>query len=199
MRFPARLLWLAAVVPLAFCLGCDDQSSADAQLPPGDAPPATETASATDAASTSSNDAEPAPAPTATTARSSRSGGIKDITFDTIKFDLEVGERHLYDRKLLSSEITDLNGRRVRIRGYMLPSFQQSGLKQFILVRDNLECCFGPEAALYDCIAIDMMEGKTTDFSVRPVTVEGTFSLHEQYDFDGQIMSVYHIWADSVR
>ena len=46
--------------------------------------------------------------------------------------------------------LKDLDGTRIRIRGFMLPTAQSRGLKQFVLVRDNLECCFGPGAALFD-------------------------------------------------
>jgi hypothetical protein len=44
---------------------------------------------------------------------------------------------------MLTKEIEAMDGQLIRIRGYMLPSFQQSGIKKFVLVRDNMECCFG--------------------------------------------------------
>ena len=49
-----------------------------------------------------------------------------------------------------------------------------------VLVRDNLECCFGPGAALYDCVMVRMNPGKTTNFSIRPVTVEGDPTVHHE-------------------
>ena len=70
-------------------------------------------------------------------------------------------------------------GHEIRIRGYILPSFQQAGLTQFVLVRDNMECCFGPGAALYDCIVVKMLPGRTANFSIRPVAVTGTFGIKE--------------------
>ena len=71
----------------------------------------------------------------------------------------------------------------IRIRGYILPSFQQSGLTQFVLVRDNMECCFGPGAALFDCIVVQMAEGKTAEYTIRPVAVEGEFRFEPSLDF----------------
>ena len=47
-------------------------------------------------------------------------------------------------RSMISPAIEKLGSAKIRIRGYILPSFQQSGLTQFVLVRDNMECCFGP-------------------------------------------------------
>lgn len=123
-------------------------------------------------------------------------GELADITFDDLKFDMEKGSAFL--RSMLTRAIEQLAGTRVRIRGYMLPSFQQSGITQFVLVRDNMQCCFGPGAALYDCVVVDMLPGKTTDFSVRPVAVEGTFSINELKGADGAHLAIYHLVGERV-
>jgi hypothetical protein len=122
--------------------------------------------------------------------------GTREISFDTIKFDMEKGEP--FERSMLTDAIEKLNGVRVRIRGYMLPSFQQSGIKQFVLVRDNQECCFGPGAALFDCVIVDMGE-QSTNFSVRPVAVEGTFSIREFKGPDDTHLAIYHLDGERVR
>src|SRR5688572_30046259 len=124
-------------------------------------------------------------------------GGIREITFDTIKFDIDKGEP--FERKMLTNGIEKLDGQRVRIRGYMLPSFQQSGIKQFVLVRDNMECCFGPGAALYDCIIVEMQGEKTCDFSVRPIAVEGAFTVREFKGPDDTHLAIYHLEGERVR
>ena len=121
----------------------------------------------------------------------------QNITFDTIKFPLEKNED--YQRSALTPAIEALDGRTVRLRGYILPSFQQSGLKQFVLVRDNMQCCFGPGAALYDCVVVDMKPGKSTDYTVRPVAVEGTFAMREFKDPDGKCLAIYHLDGEAVR
>ncbi|MDZ4820455.1 MAG: DUF3299 domain-containing protein [Planctomycetota bacterium] len=102
---------------------------------------------------------------------------LRNITFDTIKFEMEKGEK--FDRKMLTPEIEKLDGQRVKLRGYMLPSTIQSGIEHFILVRDNLECCFGPGAALFDSTVVLMADGETTELSLSPIAVEGTFRIHE--------------------
>ena len=84
-----------------------------------------------------------------------------------------------FKRSMLTPAIEKLEGQRVRIRGYMLPSFQQSGITQFVLVRDNMECCFGPGAALYDCIIVEMVNDQSCNFSVRPIAVEVTLELED--------------------
>ena len=137
------------------------------------------------------------PEPTPVAARPAKPTGTKDVTFDTIKFEMEKGDP--FERTMLTPEIEALVGRPIRIRGYILPSFQQSGLTQFVLVRDNMECCFGPGAALYDCIIVEMKPGKSTNFSVRPVTVEGTFSVRELFDPDGKHLAIYHMAGERVN
>ncbi|HEX4132774.1 MAG TPA: DUF3299 domain-containing protein [Pirellulales bacterium] len=121
----------------------------------------------------------------------------QEITFDTIKFPMEKTDE--FKRSMLTPEIEKLGGKRVRIRGYILPSFQQSGITQFVLVRDNMQCCFGPGAALYDCIVVEMKPGKSTNFTVRPVAVEGTFAVHEFLDPDGKPLAIYHLDGDAVE
>ena len=125
------------------------------------------------------------------------SATIRDISFDDIKFDMEKGAA--FTRDLLPERVTALAGERIRIRGYILPSFQQTGLTQFVLVRDNMECCFGPGAALYDCVLVRMQPGKTADFSIRPVAVAGTFRLEELRGPDGRQLAIYALDGEDVR
>lgn len=125
------------------------------------------------------------------------SGAIRDISFDDIKFEMEKGAP--FTRDLLPTRVTALERERIRIRGYILPSFQQTGLSQFVLVRDNMECCFGPGAALYDCVVVRMQPGKTADFSIRPVAVAGTFRLEELRGPDGKHLAIYALDGEDVR
>lgn len=121
----------------------------------------------------------------------------REITFDTLKFDIEKGQP--FKRTMLTPAVEKLEGRRVRIRGYMLPSFQQSGIKQFVLVRDNMECCFGPGAALYDCVIVEMVNDQSCEFSVRPIAVEGTFSIREFKGPDDMHLAIFHLDGERVR
>ena len=100
---------------------------------------------------------------------------------------------------LSPERVTALEQERIRIRGYILPSFQQTGLTQFVLVRDNMECCFGPGAALYDCVVVRMQPGKTANFSIRPVAVSGIFRLQELKGPDGEHLAIYALDGDAVE
>jgi len=110
---------------------------------------------------------------------------------------MQKGEPFARDR--LTQRVTDLERQRVRIRGYILPSFQQSGLTQFVLVRDNQECCFGPGAALHDCVVVRMQPGQTAEFSIRPVAVEGRFRVEELRGPDGRHLAIYALDGERVQ
>ena len=126
-----------------------------------------------------------------------RGAGPRDISFDDVKLDMQKGDP--FSRDLLPARVTALENGRVRIRGYILPSFQQTGLTQFVLVRDNMECCFGPGAALHDCVVVRMLPGKTAAFSVRPVAVTGTFRVQELRGPDGRHLAIYALDGEEVQ
>ena len=125
------------------------------------------------------------------------SEAIVDKSFDDIKFEMEKTDP--FERSMLTPQVEELFGRRIRIRGYMFPTLKKNGLTQFVLVRDNLECCFGPGAALFDCILVHMEEGKTAEYSIRPVAVEGTFNLEEIIGPDDRHLAIYRLDGESVE
>jgi len=125
-----------------------------------------------------------------------KKSAVEAISFDDIAFKMDKEEP--FKRSMLTKKINDFEGTAIKIRGFILPSFKQDGLTQFVLVRDNMECCFGPGAALYDCIMVQMHPGESASYSVRPVTVEGNFKIQEWKDFDGVIRAIYHLDGKSV-
>jgi hypothetical protein len=126
--------------------------------------------------------------------------GYKDITFDDIKLPLEKDEKFVPE-KHLNEKVEKLEGQKIRIRGWIHPSvFTQTGITQFVLVRDNQECCFGPGAALHDCIVIEMESGKSTNFTTRPIAVEGIFKLQEiPGGPKGRQLAIYSMKAISAK
>ena len=121
-----------------------------------------------------------------------------EITFDDLKFEIERGGK--FERSMLTKEIEELNKKDVRIRGYILPAsvFKQTGIEEFVLVRDNMECCFGPGAALYDCILITMAPGQTAEYTIRPVAVEGVFDFEHHAPL-GETLAIFKMTADSAQ
>jgi hypothetical protein len=121
----------------------------------------------------------------------------RNVTFYDLKFEISVGQPFL--RSMLGQKIERLDGAVIRIRGFMYPHVQQKGITQFILVRDNEECCFGPKAALYDCISVDMVPGKSTSYTLRPIAVQGRFEIREYKGPDGKHLAIYRLVAEEVK
>jgi hypothetical protein len=175
---------------MACCLvGCGPPATVQPGAPPSAAP--TGTPASRPAAETPP--APPSPAAPAT----GRQAAPRDISFDDIKLDLKKGDP--FSRDLLPTRVTALETTPIRIRGYILPSFQQTGLTQFVLVRDNMECCFGPGALLHDCVVVRMKPGKTASFSIRPVAVTGTFRVEELRGPDGRHLAIYALDGEAVE
>ena len=138
-----------------------------------------------------------AASPTSVAVEPGAPDAVREATFDDVKFEME--KTDLFREEMLTEKVRGLLGQRIRIRGYMYPTLRKSGLKQFVLVRDNLECCFGPGAALYDCILVSMVPGETTEYSVRPVAVEGAFRLEPLVGPDGRPMAIYQMKGEKVK
>jgi hypothetical protein len=123
-----------------------------------------------------------------------------DITFDDIKFDIEPDGK--FERSMLTEKIEALHKQPIKIRGFILPSsvMQQRNIQRFVLVRDNQECCFGPGAALYDCIIVEMQGDARAQFTTRPVTVSGKFQIKEfKYPGEDTHYAIYAMEAKEVQ
>ena len=124
-----------------------------------------------------------------------------EMTFDDLKFDIEKGAE--LKPEMITQNLKDLDKKTFTLRGFILPLSvsQQSGIKQFVLVRDNQECCFGPGAAIYDCVWVEMAPGKSTSFATRVVTVKGKFEIDTESfrDPEGGHYAIFKMTADEVK
>jgi hypothetical protein len=79
--------------------------------------------------------------------------------------------------------LAGLDGKRVRIRGWMYPTFVSEGLTSFTLARDNGICCFQRMPKIYDVIFVKLEKGQSTNYiDQRPFDVEGTFMIDNEGD-----------------
>jgi hypothetical protein len=217
------LQWMAVSALLLTAVGCDVASSAPKSSPgeraasaartpsneepepstnpakpsqPKPSPPATSPAPAL---------GEPAPAAAAPSPAAANvklpdpdASGYIETTFDDLKF--EMTKTELFDRAMLTPKVNALMDKKIRVRGYIFPTLRKTGLNRIVLVRDNMECCFGPGAALFDCILVTMAPGKTAEYTIRPVAVEGTIRLEELLGGpDGRPLAIYQMVGDKVE
>ena len=116
---------------------------------------------------------------------------FKDLRFD-IPRDTE------FSSAMLPATIKQFDGQRVTISGYMFPTAKRSGNKQFLLVRDNMEAFPRP---IHDNIVVTMTADQAVDYTFRPVSVTGKFSIEEFNVGEGRdkLKAIYAIEATKVE
>jgi len=74
--------------------------------------------------------------------------------------------------------LKDLDGKRIRLKGFMYPQFEETGIRGFVFARDNEICCFGRNPLVYDLVDVFLRKGETTDYiQNRPFDVVGVFHI----------------------
>jgi hypothetical protein len=185
--------------PSATGTGTQLASAVDAALR-NPMPNATPGASATATGSRTPVSRSPSRSPNRTKVLSApqAAGGVIGMTFDDLVFPIEKDQPFV--ETMLTQAVRGYLDQKVKIRGYIHPSCPfQTGVTSFILVRDDQSCCFGPGAALYDCIIVDMVPGRTTNFTPKPIAVEGVLKFREFKDLDGKHLAVYHLDGEAVE
>lgn len=123
---------------------------------------------------------------------------VEVISFDDLNIGMQVDAKF---RPLMldynDGRVKDLFGKRVNVAGYMNPTDEMRGVKQFILLR-NLECKFGPGGQADHLVNI-LLQGKlTTDFTDQVVYVEGELELDPFPDDTPSTYSIYTLKATKV-
>jgi len=72
---------------------------------------------------------------------------------------------------------TDLDGRLVLLKGYMYPGKEQRGIAEFLLVRDQGDCCFGGNPKITDRVLVRLADRQGIDFTPRLVKIAGRFTV----------------------
>ncbi len=91
------------------------------------------------------------------------------------------------------SWLKSLDGTTIRIRGFMYPTFQATGLTELTLARDNGICCFVRRPKIYDIIAVELAAGVTSDYiEGKPFDVEGVFRIRPEAD-ETELYRLYRI------
>jgi hypothetical protein len=89
--------------------------------------------------------------------------------------------------------LKNLDGKRVRVRGFMYPTFQETDIPGFVLARDNQICCFGRNPKIYDLVEVTLAPGVTTDYiQGRPFDVVGQFHIRPEAD-GGELWQLYQM------
>jgi hypothetical protein len=99
---------------------------------------------------------------------------------------LEFGSFDYVERMELPEKLRRWHGKKVRATGYMNPGRQIRDVKSFELVMNRASCCFGMRPRMNHFFQV-MLDGASTVYTSDPVTIEGRFTIEEQYDGDWPI------------
>jgi len=115
--------------------------------------------------------------------------GHKTIGIDESLIIPDSGKEHLltfatlmtwpYEAKsnpLPPSNIKKLDGRRVRITGFMFPLQEGASIKNFCLLRTTQTCCYGPRPQYNQYLFVEMAK-PTTFYRLEPVSCVGKFRV----------------------
>jgi hypothetical protein len=93
----------------------------------------------------------------------------------------------------------EMSGRDVLLKGYMYPGKQQQGITQFLLVRDQGDCCFGGNPKITDRVLVTLKEPEGISFSARQRKIAGRFVVRPTGTavLDGGVL--YHLEGASLR
>lgn len=186
-------------------------STAAPQLPaatPASPSPATRVTNAAFQASIASTGARPGAVPASTTAprkiqllvpdrkfRTEGPEGACRVSYDDIDLlkVLNMDPVPADAATKMPSWLKGLEGKRIRIRGFMYPTFSQTGIHAFGLARDNQICCFGRNPKIYDVFDVQLRKGVTTDYLPnRPFDVVGVFHIRPEAD-EGKLFRLYEM------
>ena len=94
-----------------------------------------------------------------------------------------------------------LEGTKIFIKGYVYPGRQKDGIREFLLVRDQGECCFGGNPRITDRIQVSLVDPLRLTYEPRLHRVGGTFHVEAlTTTIDGARGGVYyHLKADHLQ
>lgn len=87
----------------------------------------------------------------------------------------------------------EMNGRDVLLKGYIYPGSRQRGITEFLLCRDQGDCCFGGTPKITDRVLVRLSDPSGIDFTQRLVKIAGRFRIEPAgtADLGGGVL--YHL------
>lgn len=125
------------------------------------------------------------------------SGDAIPITFDDLNLRMQADVA--FRPWMLTDRVNELNGKRVRISGYMHGGVAQlKNVKEFVLLR-NTECLFGKGGQADHLVKIAMVAPEAARYTTRPVEVIGSIKIDPFEGPDGNTWSIYTMHVDSFK
>ncbi|HSG69495.1 MAG TPA: DUF3299 domain-containing protein [Planctomycetaceae bacterium] len=104
----------------------------------------------------------------------------------------------IYDQQtgtpMIHPDVAALDGRKIFVKGFMYPTRKTEGITEFIMAKDNGQCCFGGEPQITDMIYVKLDKPLAVDFSDERVSVSGVFKAGKVNQAEG-LMPIYELQA----
>jgi hypothetical protein len=114
--------------------------------------------------------------------------------------DLKPSETDERADRLIPTDVAELDGKKVFIKGYIRPDSTQyrQNIGEFLLVRDNNQCCFGDISTVkyYDQIAVTMQGKLRVDYHGGLYRIGGTLRVNPQNARPMSPAPAYYLEAD---
>jgi hypothetical protein len=113
--------------------------------------------------------------------------------------DLPMEPDTLFENWMLTQRVRDLDGKRVRITGFMGGGVQYSGrnIRQFMMLREK-ECPYGPGGQAHHAIAVTLKKA-TARYTTDAITIEGVLAVKPFTGYNGKTWSVYALEDAEMR
>ncbi len=81
-------------------------------------------------------------------------------------------------KRRLAPAVAPLIGQKVFLKGFMWQTQRDTGLSEFVFLKDNGECCFGGEPKPFDMMVVNMIDEQTTDAYGGMIAVSGVLNAN---------------------
>jgi hypothetical protein len=117
--------------------------------------------------------------------------GPRELSFEDLNIDLKPDS--VFEPWMLPLRIEELEGQRVRLRGFMCAAiFQLHNIHEFPLMREK-ECPYGPGGQAHHVAEVELRPGSTTEFTTDEICIEGIFKVEPYQGANGKTWSLYRL------
>ncbi len=105
------------------------------------------------------------------------------LGFEPVKdpVDAKTGQPHYNDQ--IPAAIKAYDGRKVRIRGYMMPiKMEGNEVREFLVMPNQMSCCYGSPPRFWEFIAVRMKTAAAPNVMDQTLTFEGTLRVGDVYE-----------------
>lgn len=118
--------------------------------------------------------------------------GYARISYDELQPSAEKPRQPIPDTAL------ELNGKNVFIKGFVYPGRDRDGIREFLLVRDQGDCCFGGQPKITDRIQVKLADPERLTYKNSLHKLAGTFRIMKaEHAVDAPMGGVYYFLEEA--